>query len=137
MDITIISNTGSVINSFPVPHFPDGLAFGDGAASTALFSNNNDGSITRYVLGPGYLGAPVITDIALQTKAGKAYGDLLRANGDAQKRDDAVRAIGLPDEADSPLVIDAYAELSCPVALQFFKPVSRDSKQVLQVFCFM
>jgi hypothetical protein len=82
MDITIISNTGAVINSFAVFHYPDGLAFGDGAASNALFSNNNDGSITRYVLGPGYLGAPAITDIATQTKDGKAYGDLAAVGPD-------------------------------------------------------
>ena len=82
MDITIISNTGSLINTFPVFHYPDGLAFGDGAASNALFSNNNDGSITRYVLGAGYTGAPVITDIALQTKAGMAYGDLAAVGPD-------------------------------------------------------
>ncbi|HBO45564.1 MAG TPA: hypothetical protein DD670_16865 [Planctomycetaceae bacterium] len=81
-DITIISNTGAVINNFATPHYPDGLAFGDGAASTSLFSNNNDGSITRYVLGAGYLGVPVITDIALQTKNGKAYGDLAAVGPD-------------------------------------------------------
>ncbi len=71
--MTIISSSGAVVNSFAVPHYPDGLAFGDGAASGSLFSNNNDGTITEYVLGPGYSGTPVITDIA--TGSG-AYGDL-------------------------------------------------------------
>jgi hypothetical protein len=81
-DIIIISNTGTVINNFATPHYPDGLAFGDGAGSGSLFSNNNDGSITQYALGPGYTGAPVITDIALQTKNGKAYGDLAAVGPD-------------------------------------------------------
>jgi len=82
--ITIISNSGSVINSFStLSHHPDGLAFGDGAMSTALFSNNNDGSISRYVLGAGFLGTPAITDIALQTlPSGKAYGDLAAVGPD-------------------------------------------------------
>jgi hypothetical protein len=70
----IISSSGAVVNSFPVPHYPDGLAFGDGAWSGSLFSNNNDGTITEYAsLGPGYTNAPVITDIA---SGSFAYGDL-------------------------------------------------------------
>lgn len=77
--IEIISSSGALINSFGVPHYPDGLAFGDGAASNALFSNNNDGTVTRYVLGPGYTGVPVITDIA--TGSG-AYGDLAAVGPD-------------------------------------------------------
>jgi len=82
--IIIISNSGALINSFATPaHFPDGLAFGDGAMSNSLFSNNNDGSITQYALGPGYLGLPTMTDIALQTTAGgKAYGDLAAVGPD-------------------------------------------------------
>ncbi|MHB9035899.1 MAG: PEP-CTERM sorting domain-containing protein [Armatimonadota bacterium] len=83
-NITIISNSGSVINAFStLSHHPDGLAFGNGATSTALYSNNNDGSISQYVLGAGYLGAPVVTDIALQTlPSGKAYGDLAAVGPD-------------------------------------------------------
>jgi hypothetical protein len=81
--ILIISNTGTLINSFPTNHFPDGLAFGDGAASNALFSNNNDGTISKYMLGPGYSGTPTITDIAKQTlPSGKAYGDLAAVGPD-------------------------------------------------------
>lgn len=81
--IIIISNTGSLINSFATPHFPDGLAFGDGAASNSLFSNNNNGTITQYTLGPGYLGIPTMNDIAQQTTAGgKAYGDLAAVGPD-------------------------------------------------------
>ena len=81
--IFIISNAGALINSFGTAHFPDGLAFGDGAASNSLFSNNNDGTITQYALGPGYLGVPTMTDIAQQTTAaGKAYGDLAAVGPD-------------------------------------------------------
>ena len=82
--LTIISDTGSVINSLTgLSHHPDGLAFGDGVTATWLYSNNNDGSITQYQLGPGYSGVPVITDIALQTlPSGKAYGDLAAVGPD-------------------------------------------------------
>lgn len=78
-DLTIITNTGVVVNSFPTPHYPDGLAFGAGPYATTLFSNNNDGTITRYVLGPGFTGLPIITDIA--TGSG-AYGDLAAVGPD-------------------------------------------------------
>jgi len=82
--IDIISNTGSLINSFTTAHAPDGLAFGDGAtAPNSLFSNNNDGTISRYTLGSGYLGVPLVMDIAQQTLSnGKAYGDLAAVGPD-------------------------------------------------------
>jgi hypothetical protein len=71
--ITILTATGSVVNSFGTAHFPDGLAFAADATSATLYSNNNDGTISKYVLGPGYTGTPTIMDIA--TGSG-AYGDL-------------------------------------------------------------
>ena len=82
--INIISNTGGLINALlSLSHHPDGLAFGDGVTANWLYSNNNDGSITQYQLGPGYSGTPVITDIALQTlPSGKAYGDLAAVGPD-------------------------------------------------------
>lgn len=82
--ITIISNTGTVINSMPgLAHHPDGLAFGDGVTANWLYSNNNDGTITQYQLGPGYSGIPVIVDVAAQTlPSGKAYGDLAAVGPD-------------------------------------------------------
>lgn len=82
--VTIISNSGSVINSMTgLAHHPDGLAFGDGVTANWLYSNNNDGSITQYQLGPGYSGIPTIVDIALQTlPSGKAYGDLAAVGPD-------------------------------------------------------
>ncbi len=77
--ITILSNTGTLVNSFSTPHFPDGLAFSETASSATLYSNNNDGTISRYVLGAGYLGTPVITDIA---SGSGAYGDLASVGPD-------------------------------------------------------
>jgi hypothetical protein len=77
--ITVLNSLGAVLSSFATPHYPDGLAFGDGAASNALFSNNNDGTITKYTLGPGYTGAPTVLDIA--TGSG-AYGDLAAVGPD-------------------------------------------------------
>jgi hypothetical protein len=81
--ISIINSSGGLINSFSTPHYPDGMAFGDGAAASSIFSNNNDGTISEYQLGPGYTGVPVIIDIAQQTlSSGKAYGDLAAVGPD-------------------------------------------------------
>ncbi len=77
--ITILTSTGSVVNSFATAHYPDGLAFNATATSDTLYSNNNDGTISQYVLGPGYTGVPTITDIA--TGSG-AYGDLATVGPD-------------------------------------------------------
>jgi hypothetical protein len=77
--ITIISSSGSLIQSFTTPHYPDGMAFGGDPTIGALYSNNNDGTISKYVLGLGYTNAPVITDIA--TGSG-AYGDLAAVGPD-------------------------------------------------------
>jgi hypothetical protein len=77
--IMILANTGAVVNSFNTAHYPDGLAFSETTTSSTLYSNNNDGTITKYVLGPGYTGVPVATDIA--TGSG-AYGDLASVGPD-------------------------------------------------------
>ena len=77
--MTILTSTGSVVNSFATPHYPDGLAFSDSPLVSMLYSNNNDGTISKYVFGPGFTGAPVITDIA--TGSG-AYGDLASVGPD-------------------------------------------------------
>jgi hypothetical protein len=85
--IIILSSSGSVINSFAAlpGHFPDGLAFGDGVSSNMLFSNNNNGSISKYTFpGVGYSGTPTITDIAtnLSVPPAYAYGDLAAVGPD-------------------------------------------------------
>ena len=76
--IYIINSVGTVVNSFTTVHYPDGLAFG-GTTTQSLYSNNNDGTITRYDLGPGWSGVPTVTDIA--TGSG-AYGDLAAVGPD-------------------------------------------------------
>jgi hypothetical protein len=83
--IIIINSSGTVLNSFAAlpNHHPDGLAFGDGVSSNAIFSNNNDGSISKYTfVGPGYTGAPTIIDIASNTGGPYAYGDLAAVGPD-------------------------------------------------------
>jgi hypothetical protein len=84
--ITVIDNAGNVLNSniTGLSHHPDGLAFGDGVTANWLYSNNNDGSITQYQLGPNYSGVPTIVDIATQSPPpyGKAYGDLAAVGPD-------------------------------------------------------
>jgi hypothetical protein len=77
--ITVITSAGALIQSFPAPHYPDGMAFSASPATGTLYSNNNDGTISKYVLGPAYTGTPVITDIA--TGSG-AYGDLAAVGPD-------------------------------------------------------
>lgn len=77
--IAIITSSGSLIQSFSTPHYPDGMAFGDDPTTGTLYSNNNDGTISKYVLGPGYTGSPSISDIA--TGSG-AYGDLASVGPD-------------------------------------------------------
>jgi hypothetical protein len=85
--IDIIDNLGNLINTFATGvHFPDGLAFGDGVTANWLYSNNNDGSITQYQLGPNYSGTPIMVDIATQSPLplgiGRAYGDLASVGPD-------------------------------------------------------
>jgi hypothetical protein len=77
--ITILTPTGSVVNSFPTTHYPDGLAFSTSATTSTLYSNNNDGTISRYTFGPAFSGAPTITDIA---SGAQAYGDLASVGPD-------------------------------------------------------
>lgn len=73
--IDVVSDTGSLINTFNVAHPADDIAFGDGAA----FGNNTDGTITKYdFAGPGFTGAVTETVIA----SGGAYGDLASVGPD-------------------------------------------------------
>lgn len=88
--ITIINQTGGVINSFATPptSYPDGLAFGGGIFPNSIYSNNNDGSITRFDFpNPGYLGVPSVTYIAKGAGTNNvngpgAYGDLAAVGPD-------------------------------------------------------
>lgn len=78
-DLTVITSSGTFVNSWSAAHFPDGLAFGDGINNNCIFANNNDGTITKYAFGAGYTGAPTVTDIATGSQA---YGDLAEVGPD-------------------------------------------------------
>lgn len=78
-NLQIINSSGTLLNTVSTVHFPDGLAFGDGVSSNAIFANNNDGTITKFQFAPGFVGAPTATDIA--TGSG-AYGDLAAVGPD-------------------------------------------------------
>jgi hypothetical protein len=77
--ITILTSTGAVVNTFATPHYPDGLAFSATPTQYTLYSNNNDGTISRYDLGVNFTGVPTITDIAYVSGA---YGDLASVGPD-------------------------------------------------------
>lgn len=76
--LILISATGSVVNAFGTSAFPDGLAFGWGAAAKKLFSNDNQGTITMYDFGASYANVPTLTTIA----SGGSYGDLAAVGPD-------------------------------------------------------
>ncbi len=82
--IAIFDDVGNVINQFSTPHFPDGLAFGDGSIfNNCIYANNNDGSITRYDFsGANFTGSATPTDIALCQAGHRGYGDLAAVGPD-------------------------------------------------------
>ena len=78
-NILIIDAAGTLLSTVATTAFPDGLAFGYGAAANKLFSNDNMGTITEYDFNPGYtalLGSPI--NIA----SGGSYGDLATVGPD-------------------------------------------------------
>ena len=80
--LRVISSTGTPLATITgLTHFPDGLAFSS-AIPGRIYANNNDGSITRFDLGPTYTSTPLIFDIATSLPGGKAYGDLAAAGPD-------------------------------------------------------
>jgi hypothetical protein len=89
--LTVITNAGSPVLTFSTAtgsglHAPDGLAFGDSVNADAIFSNNNDGTITKYQLSPGFTSLLSSTDIATNFPqvypVGGAYGDLASVGPD-------------------------------------------------------
>jgi hypothetical protein len=76
--LIIINAAGTVLTSFATTTFPDGLAFGFGAAVYKLFSNDNMGTITEYDFTPGYLSLLSSATIA----SGGSYGDLAAVGPD-------------------------------------------------------
>lgn len=89
--LTVITNAGAPVITFSTAtgsglHAPDGLAFGDGVNADAIFSNNNDGTITKYQLKPNFTALISSTDIATNLPqtypVGGAYGDLASVGPD-------------------------------------------------------
>jgi hypothetical protein len=72
-EITLLNSNGSLIQTFPVTNFPDGLAFATTASPPALYSNDNKGTITRYDFANGYNLAPTNTTVIA---SGGSYGDI-------------------------------------------------------------
>ena len=82
LSLRVINNAGvPQVTLTGLAHYPDGLAFSDAVAGR-IYSNNNDGSITRYDMGVNYASTPVLYDIATSLPGGKAYGDLAAAGPD-------------------------------------------------------
>ena len=71
--ITLLTSSGSFIQSFPAAGGPDGLAFATTATPPALFSNNNDGTIRRYDFASGFNNLPTATTTIA---SGGSYGDI-------------------------------------------------------------
>ena len=78
-NIVIIDAAGNVLSTVNTLTYPDGLAFGYGAAANKLFSNDNQGTITEYDFNPTYtalLGTPITI------ASGGSYGDLAAVGPD-------------------------------------------------------
>ena len=77
-NVIIITATGAVLVTVPTTAFPDGLAFGYGAAANKLFSNDNQGTITQYDFVAGYTSLITSSTVA----SGGSYGDLAAVGPD-------------------------------------------------------
>jgi len=72
-NIILLNSTGGFIQQINTTNFPDGLAFATTATPPALYSNDNQGTITRYDFGSGYNAAPTNTTVIA---SGGSYGDI-------------------------------------------------------------
>jgi hypothetical protein len=72
-NIVLLNSTGTVIQTIPTTNYPDGLAFATTASPPALYSNDNQGTITRYDFGAGYASAPTNVQVIA---SGGSYGDI-------------------------------------------------------------
>ena len=77
-EIRIISSTGTLVSTVTTLHYPDGLAFGWGSGVFKLFSNDNQGYITKYDFNAGYTSLVSSLTIA----SGGSYGDLAAVGPD-------------------------------------------------------
>jgi hypothetical protein len=72
-NIVLLNSSGGLIQTIPTTNFPDGLAFATTASPPALYSNDNQGTITRYDFGGGYSAAPTNVQVIA---SGGSYGDI-------------------------------------------------------------
>jgi hypothetical protein len=72
-NIILLNSSGGFIQQIPTTTFPDGLAFATTASPPALYSNDNQGTITRYDFGAGYASPPTNVQVIA---SGGSYGDI-------------------------------------------------------------
>jgi len=72
-NIILLNSSGGFIQQINTTNFPDGLAFATAATPPALYSNDNQGTITRYDFAAGYTSAPTATTVIA---SGGSYGDI-------------------------------------------------------------
>src|SRR5262249_12986741 len=72
-NIILLNSSGGLIQTIPTTNFPDGLAFATTASPPALYSNDNQGTITRYDFGAGYNSPPTNVQVIA---SGGSYGDI-------------------------------------------------------------
>jgi hypothetical protein len=72
-NIILLNSSGGLIQTIPTTNFPDGLAFATTASPPALYSNDNQGTITRYDFGSGYSSPPTNVQVIA---SGGSYGDI-------------------------------------------------------------
>jgi hypothetical protein len=72
-NIILLNSAGGLIQTIPTTNFPDGLAFATTASPPALYSNDNQGTITRYDFGGGYNSPPTNVQVIA---SGGSYGDI-------------------------------------------------------------
>jgi hypothetical protein len=72
-NIVLLNSSGGFIQQIPTTNYPDGLAFATTASPPALYSNDNQGTITRYDFGAGYNSPPTNVQVIA---SGGSYGDI-------------------------------------------------------------
>ena len=72
-NIVLLNSSGGLIQTIPTTNYPDGLAFATTTSPPSLYSNDNQGTITRYDFGAGYSSAPTNVQVIA---SGGSYGDI-------------------------------------------------------------
>ncbi len=77
--INILNSTGTLVQSVSTSQYPDGLAFSANLNDWTVYSNNNNGSITKYVFTANFASFVSSSNI---TGVSGAYGDLASVGPD-------------------------------------------------------